>query len=327
MNNQLLLFVFALIGLPGAALLWALRYERRREAVQARLKGVAVAGLAPRPDEQPESLLSLPQRSVESIGGAFFGLHQRFWARLTPALAATGHRLQLAHLFVASFIAAALVTGFARGVLALRPGVVLLLSAIAAAAAPIVVLRLGQRRYQNRFLDGFPDALDLVGRAVRAGLPVNEALATAANDLTGPVAAELRQSLDQVQIGVEMIQALQQTADRIRVADFRFFVVALALQQKTGGSLAETLANLSGVIRARKALRLKARALSAEAKASAAVLAVLPFVVGGLMCVLNRDLGAVLLADPRGRFMVGVAFMMLLTGLGTMAAIVKRALR
>ena len=127
----------------------------------------------------------------------------------------------------------------------------------------------------------FPDALDLVRRGVKAGLPVNEALAVAGREIADPVGSEFRRALDQVQIGVQMIDALQQTSDRVRVADFRFLVVALALQQKTGGSLAETLGNLSGVIRARKALRLKARALSAEAKASAAVLAVLPFVVGG----------------------------------------------
>jgi tight adherence protein B len=130
-----------------------------------------------------------------------------------------------------------------------------------------------------------------------------------------------------MQIGVEMIAALEQMADRVRVPDFRFLVVALTLQRKTGGALAETLTNLSAVIRARKALRLKARALSAEAKASAAVLAALPFVVGVLMYILNRDLGNVLLYDPRGRFMIGVAFLSLLTGLGIMSAMVKRALR
>ena len=327
MNNQLLLLVLAMIGLPGVALLWALRHDRRREAVQERLKGIAVAVVAPSPDEGPDSLFSLPQRSVETIGGAVSRLRQRFWAWLGPALAATGNRLQLAHLFVGGFIAAAIVTGFAEGVLALRPGVVLLLDGIAAAAAPMMLLRLAQRKYQNRFLDAFPDALDLVCRAVRAGLPVNEALTTVARELSGPVSLELGRALDQVQIGVEMIQALQQMADRIRVADFRFFVVALALQQKTGGSLAETLSNLSGVIRARKMLRLKARALTSEAKASAAVLAALPFGVGGMMCLTNRDLTSMLFVDPRGRFMVGVAFLMLLTGLGAMAWIVKRALR
>src|SRR5204862_176824 len=86
---------------------------------------------------------------------------------------------------------------------------------------------------------------------------------TARREIADPVGGELRRALGQVQVGVTMNDALQEAAERIRIADFRFFVVALTLQQRTGGSLAETLANLSGVIRARKALRLKARALTA----------------------------------------------------------------
>src|SRR5262249_42537184 len=142
-----------------------------------------------------------------------------------------------------------------------------------------------------------------------------------------PVGSELRRALEQVQVGVQMTDALQATADRIRVADFRFMVVALTMQQKTGGSLAETLANLSSVIRARKALRLKARALSAEAKVSAMVLAALPFLVGGAMWVMNRGLVQPLIVDPRGRFMVGLAFTSLLAGLTVMYILVRRAVR
>jgi Flp pilus assembly protein TadB len=191
----------------------------------------------------------------------------------------------------------------------------------------MVLLLFAKSRYQRQFLDIFPDALDLVGRAVRAGLPVNEALLVAGQEISDPVGKELSRAFDQVQIGVPMIDALQQTADRVRVPDFRFMVVALALQQKTGGSLAETLNNLSTVIRARKALRLKARSLSAEAKVSALILALLPFGVSAMMYVFNRDLMRVLVYDSRGRFMVGVAFLLLVTGLGTMAVMVKRALR
>ena len=101
----------------------------------------------------------------------------------------------------------------------------------------------------------------------------------------------------------------------------------LTLQQKTGGSLAETLGNLSGVIRARKALRLKARALTAEAKISAMVLAALPFVVGGAMYVINSKLVFPLFADPRGRYMLGLAFVSLLTGLTVMFVLVRKAVR
>jgi tight adherence protein B len=186
---------------------------------------------------------------------------------------------------------------------------------------------MAQARYRRKFLDVFPDALDLIRRAIKAGLPVNESLAVASNEIADPVGSELRRTLDEVKIGVQINDALKQTAERIRVADFRFLVVALTLGQRTGGSLAETLGNLSTVIRARKALRQKAQSLSAEAKASAAVLAILPFVVGGMMYLMNRDLVRSLIDDPRGRFMVGIAFLSLVTGLTTMALIVRRTLR
>jgi tight adherence protein B len=264
---------------------------------------------------------------VETAPGAFFRFPRELWGRLGPAFAAAGNRIGWPHLLTAGGIAAAVVIGFTDRLLGLSPAVVLILGGAAALAAPTLLLRLAQARYRNQFLEVFPDALDLVARAVKAGLPVTEAMGVAAREIADPVGSELRQTLEQAQIGVHMGDALQQMADRIRVPDFRFYVVALALQQKTGGSLAETLANLSTVIRARKALRLKARALSSEAKASAAVLGALPFFVGGAMSVLNPDMAAALFLDPRGRFMLGVAFLSLLTGLVMMAQMIKRSLR
>ncbi len=188
-------------------------------------------------------------------------------------------------------------------------------------------MRLAQARYRSRFLDVFPDALDLVCRAIRAGLPVNEAMTVAAREIANPVGSELRKTLDETQIGADPQVALQRMADRVRVPDFRFYVVALTLQRRTGGSLAETLTNLSNVIRARKAMRLKARALAAETKASATVLALLPFVVSGLMYLMNRNLMSVLFTDPRGRFMLGIALLTLATGISVMILIIRRSLR
>jgi tight adherence protein B len=130
-----------------------------------------------------------------------------------------------------------------------------------------------------------------------------------------------------VRIGVDMGVALQQTADRIRVQEFRFYVVALALQRRTGGGLADTLGNLSAILRRRREIRLKARALSAESKASAAVLGILPFAIGGILYFFNPELMSVLLHDPRGRFVLGLAFLSLVTGLAVMAIIIRRALR
>src|SRR5689334_5126096 len=99
------------------------------------------------------------------------------------------------------------------------------------------------------------------------------------------------------------------------------------LQRQTGGGIAETLSNLGGIIRQRKALRMKARALTAEAQASAALVATTPFVAGVGLFLINRDLITVLFFDPRGRFMLGIAVASLLTGIAGMRALIKRYLR
>lgn len=309
-------FLLLLPVASGLLLWWVIRSDNRRQFVQQRLNAFMRVGSS---DPAP-SLQRTVQQKV-----AFLPKDLQAW--LDAAFAGAGNRIGPLHLVAAGLLAAVVAVGFADKVMDFNPGIVTLVGLVAMGLAPIVYLRVAQSRYRNRFLNVFPDALDLVRRGIRAGLPVNEALVVAAREISDPVGSELRRALDQVQVGVQMMDALHATADRIRVPDFRFLVVALALQQKTGGSLAETLANLSAVIRARKALRLKSRSLSAEAKMSAAVLAALPFIVGGAMYVLNRSLLLPLFVDPRGRFMVGLAFLSLLTGLAVMYVLVRRAVR
>jgi len=242
------------------------------------------------------------------------------------AFAATGNRLRPLHL-AAIGIAAAATIGLASSALSFRPALAILLSGAAAIGAPVLLLRFVQRRYQRQFLDVFPDALDLIVRAVRSGLPAPEAIELVTHEIRPPVSTEFQQLLDELRIGTELEDALQHAADRVRVPDFRFFVVSLLLQRQTGGGIAETLSNLSRIIRQRKALRLKARALAAEAQASAAIIATMPFVAGVGLFLINRDLMTVLFNDPRGRFMFGIAVVSLLSGIAAMRALIKRNLR
>jgi len=320
--SQLLIPVLAAVLLLGAALVWAMRAERRKEGRQQRLHAVIAAG----PGDHDQPALSLRRQLSPSAVRDFF-LLSALRARLDAAFAAAGHRIGLAHLLVVGLIAAGGALGLAQGVMGFGPTVALPFALAAGTAAAALLLRLAQSRYRNKFLDAFPDALDLVCRAVRAGLPVIDAMDTAAREVRAPVGVEFQRTLEEMRIGVDIDEALQHTADRIRVPDFRFFGVALKLQRRTGGSLAETLSNLSRVIRRRKEIRLKARALTSEAKASAAVLGALPPVVGGLMYLINRSVMSVLFVDPRGRFVLGMAFLSLLTGIATMAALIKRSLR
>ena len=319
--SQLVLSVLGGVFLLGTALIVAMRADRRRESRQQRLRAAVAVG--PREEEPTLSL----RRPLSRAGVRDFFLLSALWARLDAAFAAAGNWVGLPHLAVTGLVAAGATVLFTEQVMGFNPVLVVLLGGTAAAASPAVLLRLLQSRYQNKFLDPFPDALDLMCRAVRAGLPVFDAMEVASREVTAPVGTELARTLEEMRIGVDIDEALQHTADRIRVPDFRFFAVALKLQRRTGGGLAETLANLSNIIRRRKEIRLKARALTAESKASAAVLALLPFAVGGLLFFLNPQLMSVLFHDPRGRFMLGMAFLSLLIGVSVMAVIIRKSLR
>jgi len=298
--NQRLPVVLALTALIGAAALWTRRAERRRSDRRQRLQAFIPA---PPSAIAPSLMLvrTLPRRGIRDLM-----LLGRLRMALDAALGATGDRIGYAHLAVVQAIAAAVVMIFASQVLSLAIGIVMICGVAAALSAGLLLIHLFQISYRNRFLNVFPDALDLLDRAVRAGLPIIDAMEVAAREIPDPAGTEFRRVLDEMSIGVTIEEALQRTADRIRVPDFSFYVVALNLQRRTGGALAETLGNLSRVIRRRKEVRLKARALSAEAKASAAVLAILPFFVGGMMYMLNRPLMSVLFTDPRGRLWSGL---------------------
>lgn len=319
--NQVVLSILGAVVLIGGALLASMRSDRRRESRQQRLRTVVAAG----PTEEAPTL-SL-RRPISRAGIRDFFLIATLWVRLEAAFAAAGNRIGLPHLALTGVAAAGVTVLFAEKIMGLQPAVVVLLGTAAAVVAPMALLRLLQSRYQKQFLDPFPDALDLMCRAVRAGLPVFDAMEVASREVSAPVGTELARTLEEMRIGVDIDEALQHTADRIRVPDFRFFAVALKLQRRTGGGLAETLANLSNIIRRRKEIRLKARALSAESKASATVLALLPFAVGALLFFLNPSLMSVLLDDPRGRFMMGMALLSLAIGVTVMAVIIRRSLR
>jgi tight adherence protein B len=319
--SQILPSVLAAVVLLGAALFAALRVEHRKDSRQQRLRAVGAVG-----PSKEEPTLSLRRPLSRGAVRELF-LLSALRARLEAAFAATGDRIGLPHLAVAGLVSVGAVIGLAEGVMGYGPVLTMPVGIAAGVAGAALLLRLAQSRYQTQFLDTFPDALDLIARAVKAGLPVFDAMDVAGHEVRAPVGPEFRRTLEEMRIGVDVDEALQQTAERIRVPDFRFFVVALRLQRRTGGSLAETLSSLSQIIRRRKEIRLKARALTSEARASAAVLGVLPIVVGALLFLLNRELMAPLLSDPRGRFMLGLAFLSLVTGITVMAVMIRRSTR
>ena len=156
-----------------------------------------------------------------------------------------------------------------------------------AVGLPHLVIGFLIKRRIAKFTSNFPDAIELMVRGLRSGLPITETLGIVAQEIPGPVGLEFRAVADKMKIGRTMEAALQETADRLGTPEFQFFVITLAIQRETGGNLAETLSNLADVLRKRAQMKLKIRAMSSESKASAMIVGSLPFVVFTLVWMIN----------------------------------------
>jgi tight adherence protein B len=185
---------------------------------------------------------------------------------------------------------------------------------------------LRQRRLETLFKQ-FPDALAMIVRAVRVGIPVSEAIRTVARDAQMPTAREFQRMADRLTVGMPLDQALSETAAHVGLPEYRFFATALSLQAQTGGGLTDTLENLAEVIRKRVALKARASALSSEAKTSAAILALLPFFASGALFLMSPGYLLVLINEPQGQQILGAAVLMLVMGILVMRTMIRRALR
>src|SRR4051812_1799517 len=164
---------------------------------------------------------------------------------------------------------------------AIPPGLLVGLGLPHYAVSKLIKRRVGQ------FTARFPDAIELMVRGLRSGLPITETIAIVAEELPDPVGTEFRSVADKMRIGRTMDAALQETATRLGTPEFQFYVISLAIQRETGGNLAETLSNLADVLRKRSQMKLKIRAMSSESKASAWIVGSLPFIVFGLIWFIN----------------------------------------
>jgi len=167
------------------------------------------------------------------------------------------------------------------------PLLALMVGLAAGGGIPHYVLNFLIKRRANAFTTKFPDAIELLVRGLRSGLPVTETLGVVAGEVPGPVGEEFKLVTERIKIGRTMEDALQDTADRLNMPEFSFFCITLAIQRETGGNLAETLANLADVLRKRAQMKLKIRAMSSESKASAYIVGSLPFIVFGLIYWVN----------------------------------------
>lgn len=181
---------------------------------------------------------------------------------------------------------------------------------------------LGRRRI-NKFMKTFPEAIELLVRGLRAGLPISEAIVTVGNDAPDPVGKEFRGVADAMVVGQTLESGLWDVSKRIDLPDFKFLIIAISIQRETGGNLAETLAGLANTLRKRRQIKLKIKAMSSEARASAWIIGSLPFIMFFLLWLANDSYVLKLVEDPRGAYMIGAGLTLIATGVGIMAKMVR----
>jgi tight adherence protein B len=194
---------------------------------------------------------------------------------------------------------------------------------LAAAAAPLLLVLRKRTQRLLKIVEQLPEALDLIGRALRAGHAFPSGLQMVGEEAPEPIAGEFRVVHDEINFGVALPVALANLASRVPSADMRQFVVAVLIQRDTGGNLTELLGNLSRLIRERLQLLMKVRVLSAEGRMSAWVLCALPFVLAAVINVINPQFMAVLWTDPMGLQLIYSALAAMAIGVLWMRKIIR----
>ena len=174
------------------------------------------------------------------------------------------------------------------------------------------------KRRQKKFEAEFSNAIDVIVRGVKSGLPVNECLKIIAAEAPKPVNEEFHMLTEGIKVGLSMEQALNRMYERMPLQEVNFFSIVLMIQQQTGGNLAEALGNLSTVLRSRKLMEGKVKALSAEAKASAMIIGALPFLVMGAVKLASPDYLTPLFTTKMGNFILLGAGVWMMTGIMVM---------
>lgn len=319
-----IIILFAIVVVPAAILVFVLFFSesaRNRRKMRDRMKSLEERNKRAKEEETPAARLRrdeaataldrlarrvLPNPQVlrarlEATGkpltmGKYFGM-----CILTGAISAVGYWL-----FTDYPVAAAPLVGIAAGAMIPHK----------------VVSRMIAKR-QDAFVAQLAEGLDLIVRGVKSGLPVAETINSVAEEMPAPIGQEFSRVMEDTRVGMTLEAALWAAAERVQATEFKFFVVTLTVQRETGGNLAETLDNLSELVRSRKQMKLKVRAMSSEARASQYILGGLPFAIAGLLLLVAPDYILTLVRFNAGHYVIGIGGALLATGWFVMGRMVN----
>ena len=244
--------------------------------------------------------------------------------KLRARLARTGFKISLGRYVMICTVVALMVAGAVLFVMGAQKWPIALgVGVVAGWLAPRLVIGYLAGRRVKKFLLELPEAIDVAVRGLKSGLPITETIAAISNDFEGPVGQEFKIVDDYVRMGTSLEEALWGVAERLDIPEFNFLAISIGVQRETGGNLTETLRNLSSLLRQRQQMRLKVRALSSEARASAYIIGVLPFAMAGIIYVVNPEYIGRLFEEPTGHMMLAGALISEMLGAAVMVKMVK----
>lgn len=301
------LLVLTLLGALGVlgAILYRLLYgakARLRRRIQL-VVGSRMGGRG--------GLLQPRRRTLQRLKSSDNG--QQWAYALREQLRQAGLRIEVRH-FLAICAGIAATTWLVTWAASVSPMIQPMAAAIVGFGLPKLAVGWRAKRRIDRFTSSFADALDIVVRGMRSGLPLGECINIIGREMPDPLGAEFRLITEGQKLGLSLQESLERSVERMPTADFRYFTIVLAIQKQTGGNLAETLGKLSDLLRQRKRMRDKIKAYSSEATASAMIIGALPIVVGGMLALVARDYVRVLYTTETGYVLLTVGFVMMLSG-------------
>lgn len=314
MLQPIVVAVLATLAVGGIAyvLIYPLLSGERR--VEARTREIALADLETRRARRGADAATSRRQQIEET---LKQVEERQRSRKRPPLAA---RLQQAGVpwskrqyWIASGMLGTVATGIPL-VLGQHWYIALGIGFAAAFGVPRWLLAYLKKQRQEKFITELPNAIDVIVRGVKSGLPLGDCIRIIAAEAREPLRSEFRTVAESTAVGMSLGEACAKLYDRVPLPETNFFAIVIAIQQRAGGNLAEALSNLSRVLRERKKMRAKIKAMSMEAKASAAIIASLPIAVMILVYLTSPRYIELLWITPTGRMMLAASAVWMLTG-------------
>lgn len=317
----------ALVGFAAAAVLYALFYGRLASAAQAEKRRDKIGTGPARQQAKPSEALSARRRTVQDTLKEI-EVKQRYRASKTTnpplslRLVQAGLRTTPKGFFLLSALSG--VSGLLLAFLLGAPPLIILgIAFVTAFGLPRFVVNFLRKRRMNAFTNELASAVEVIVRGVKAGLPLNDCLRMIATEAKEPVRSEFRQVVDELQIGLPIDEAITHLYERMPLPEANFLAIVISIQSKAGGSLSEALGNLAKVLRDRKKMKAKIKAMSSEAKSSAAIIGSLPIIVMVLVYITSPDYIMVLFVTPIGQVVLGCSALVMLIGIMVMKKMIS----